>query len=101
LLPDHDVVVGPGEDGGYYLIGLSQFCAEIFQQIPWSTPNVFSQTLARAEAFSLHVALTPPWYDVDTAREATRLASELVELAPGQLTHTRNFFTAYPSLAGT
>lgn len=100
LLKDNDVVVGPGEDGGYYLIGLSQFCAGIFQQISWSTPHVLSQTLARAETLSLHVALTPPWYDVDTAREAARLASELVELAPEQLTHTRNFFAAYPFLAG-
>ncbi len=100
LLKDYDVVVGPGEDGGYYLIGLCQFCAEVFQQIPWSTPHVLSQTLARAETLSLQVALTPPWYDVDTAHEAARLAAELVELTAGQLTHTRNFFATYPSLAG-
>ena len=100
LLQDNDVVVGPGEDGGYYLIGLNQFRPEIFQQIPWSTPNVLSQTLAQAEALSLHVALTPSWYDVDTPHEAARLASELVELALGQLAQTRNFFAAYPSLAG-
>ena len=99
LLQDNDVVIGPGEDGGYYLIGLSRFHAEIFQQIPWSTSQVLSQTLARAEALSLQVALTPSWYDVDTAHEAARLASELTELAPEQLTHSRDFFAAYPFLA--
>jgi hypothetical protein len=98
LLQDHEVVVGPGEDGGYYLIGLSQNCPALFQQIPWSTPQVLSQTLVRIEALSLHAALTPPWYDVDTVHEAARLASELVELPPDQLIQTRRFFSTYPSL---
>ena len=100
LLEDHDVVIGPGEDGGFYLIGLRKFCAEIFQDISWSTSQVLSQTLARAEALSLHAALTPTWYDVDTAHEAARLASELIDLNPEQLAWTRRFFATYPSLAG-
>lgn len=100
LLQDHDIVVGPGEDGGYYLIGLNRFRAELFRQISWSTADVLSQTLARAAALSLHVALTPSWYDVDTAHEAARLASDLDHIPPGQLTRTRKFFAANPFLAG-
>ncbi len=99
-LNDNDVVLGPGEDGGYYLIGLRKPCPVIFQQIDWSTSLVHSQTLARAETLSLHVALTPSWYDVDTAQEAVRLASELALLQAEHLTHSRAFFDAYPFLTG-
>jgi len=100
LLDENDVVLGPGEDGGYYLVGIKKAQPEIFQQIRWSTNQVLSQTLARTEALNLVTALTPPWYDVDTALEAIRLATELTHLPPERLTHTRRFFEAYPGLGG-
>lgn len=99
-LDEKDVVLGPSEDGGYYLIRLSKYCSEIFQQISWSTPLVLSQTLSRTKTLSLHVELTPPWYDVDNAKEALRVASELSRFPEGQLTHVRDFFDAYPFLTG-
>ena len=43
-----DVVVGPCDDGGYYLIGVRAPCPRLFEGIPWSTDRVLSLTLERA-----------------------------------------------------
>ena len=96
LLEDHGVVLGPGEDGGYYLVGLKGPCPQLFSDIEWSTSRVLQQTLARADALGLRTALTPPWYDVDTAREAARLLAELPHLPLHRLIHTRRFFENLP-----
>jgi len=61
-----DVVLGPAMDGGYYLLGCRRFVAELFQDIPWSLPEVFEATCRRIHAAQLRLALLPPWYDVDT-----------------------------------
>ncbi len=50
------------------------------------------QTLDRADALGLNVALLPPWYDVDTATDFDRLRAELATLPEGALPHTRSFF---------
>jgi hypothetical protein len=86
-----DVVLGPSEDGGYYLIGLRQPQPELFRGIEWSSERVTTQTLAQAEAMGLVVALLPPWYDVDKAADLERLRAELAVLPAGALPHTRRF----------
>ncbi len=91
LLDETDVVLGPCEDGGYYLIGLKQPQPELFRGIAWSTAQVTIQTLARAEALGLTVALLPAWYDVDVAADLDRLRSELASLPDEALRHTRRF----------
>lgn len=64
-LPTHDLVLGPAEDGGYYLIGLKSDYAQLFENITWSTASVLQQTLVAAQRLGLRVHLLPPWYDVD------------------------------------
>jgi len=61
----YDVVLGPAEDGGYYLIGMRQYHAELFDSIDWSTSVVMEQTVAAAEALSLSVASVDRCRDVD------------------------------------
>lgn len=90
-LEQADVVLGPGEDGGYYLVGLTQPHPGIFSDIAWSTENVLSQTLERAAGLGLLTALTPPWYDVDTPAEVLRLIKELQTISPDRLPNTRCF----------
>jgi rSAM/selenodomain-associated transferase 1 len=92
-LDDADVVLGPSEDGGYYLIGLTQPQPELFSDIEWSSERVTAQTLTRAETLGLSVALLPPWYDVDTAADLDRLRAELARLPAQAVPHTRHFFT--------
>lgn len=64
-LANHDLVLGPAFDGGYYLIGLRQSIPELFMGIAWSTPAVLQQTLEIAQQFDLTIALLPPLGDVD------------------------------------
>ena len=64
-LTTHDLVLGPAEDGGYYLIGLKSAPAALFEGITWSTEKVLQQTLAAAARLGLRVHLLPEWYDID------------------------------------
>ncbi|HEY4257374.1 MAG: TIGR04282 family arsenosugar biosynthesis glycosyltransferase [Candidatus Udaeobacter sp.] len=87
------IVLGPCDDGGYYLIGFKKSHRELFEQIDWSTERVFSQTMGRAREIGLEVKLLPPGYDVDDAASLRRLCNEVLrdngctDIAP----HTRKF----------
>jgi rSAM/selenodomain-associated transferase 1 len=76
-----DVVLGPCQDGGYYLIGLRRPAPALFRAMPWSTPAVLGETVARARRLGLRLALLPPWFDVDRGEDLGRLR-ESVEV-PG------------------
>ena len=75
--PGDRLVLGPAEDGGYYLIGLKSAYADIFTDISWSTATVAAETLARARARALDVVTLPYWYDVDDAVSLARLQRDL------------------------
>ena len=66
--PDVDVVIGPSDDGGYYLIGIRAMHRDLFVDMPWSTSAVLPETVRRAEALGLRVAWLPAWFDVDTRK---------------------------------
>ncbi|HEV8308428.1 MAG TPA: TIGR04282 family arsenosugar biosynthesis glycosyltransferase [Methylomirabilota bacterium] len=68
-----DVVVGPCEDGGYYLIGLRRPTPALFRAIAWSTPAVLEETVARARQLGLRLRLLPAWFDVDRGEDLARL----------------------------
>ena len=68
-----DVVVGPSEDGGYYLIGLRQPAPALFRAMAWSTPAVLPETLARVREAGLRLHLLPAWFDVDRGPDLERL----------------------------
>jgi uncharacterized protein len=91
---DADVVLGPCDDGGYYLIGLKRPQPRLLRDVEMSTPNVVRDTLALAEQLGLRVALLPTWYDVDTVAELDRLRAELLEAPPNAARHTRTFLAA-------
>ncbi len=67
-----DVALGPSEDGGYYLIGLSRPAPALFDGIAWSTAAVFQQTLTRASALGLRVHTLRVGYDVDRPEDWQR-----------------------------
>lgn len=75
--PEKTVVLGPTEDGGYYLIGLNRRQSALFQDIAWSTERVLEQTCERARLLRLKVHLLPTWYDVDNHETLGRLCEEL------------------------
>ncbi len=63
--PGDRAVLGPACDGGYYLLGLKQAHARLFDGIAWSTSRVAEETMARAHEIGLDLHVLPPWYDVD------------------------------------
>ena len=68
-LAEADVVLGPAQDGGYYLIALRAAHPELVRGIDWSTPAVLPQTLERAAAAGLVVRQLEPLRDVDTLED--------------------------------
>ena len=73
--PGDRAVLGPAEDGGYYLLGLKAPHAALFEDIAWSTDRVAAQTRARAAAIGLAVTELPTWYDIDDGQALDRLLS--------------------------
>jgi rSAM/selenodomain-associated transferase 1 len=72
------VVLGPSDDGGYYLIGMKKPHRHLFEQIDWSTERVFNQTMQRATEIGIEVKLLPTGYDVDDDASLRRLCNELL-----------------------
>ncbi len=90
-----DVVLGPCEDGGYYLIGLTRPQPRLLREVRMSQPEVLSETVALAETLGLRLALLPGWYDVDTADELARLQAEMVPAPAGVAPRTRRRLAAW------
>jgi len=90
--PQTDVVIGPTDDGGYYLIGLRALHRELFDNMPWSTAAVAPETQKRATAKGLTIAWLPPWFDIDTAADLQRLQTTLAQTPATEPRSTRQFF---------
>jgi hypothetical protein len=99
------VVLGPSQDGGYYLIGLKRPHRYLFERIAWSTADVLAHTVERAAEIDLPVDLLPTWYDVDDAATLRLLCQELSLLNDGDdggsqfhggfdAPHTRSYLAA-------
>ncbi len=88
-----DMVLGPADDGGYYLIGWKRAYPELVRGIEMSTPHVLDDTLALADRSGVRVSLLRPWYDVDDAADLGRLVLEFGQ--PGDRGfHSRKFLAA-------
>ena len=72
-IANNDLVLVPAVDGGYVLIGMKALHAGVFDGIHWSTPEVFEQTLVRAERLGLETELLPALEDVDDLQSWERV----------------------------
>lgn len=72
-----DAVLGPADDGGYYLLGMRARMPHLLRDISWSTAEVAAQTRARAAQAAIRLEELPGWYDVDDSASLHRLADEL------------------------
>ena len=84
-------MLGPADDGGYYLIGLKRPAPRLLREVRMSTPTVLADTLALAAEEGLRVALLPIWYDVDDVASLERLRDELANAGDGVAPWTRAF----------
>jgi rSAM/selenodomain-associated transferase 1 len=87
LLTAHDVVVGPTDDGGYYLVGAKAAHPALFDGDGMGTKSALDALLTRARELQLSVGFTDPFYDIDVEGDLTRLAAEL-RLAPARAPRT-------------
>jgi rSAM/selenodomain-associated transferase 1 len=79
-LDEHDVVLGPTTDGGYYLLALDRPRSALFQAIAWSTPAVFPSTVERAGTLGLRVRVLAELPDIDTIDDVRAHWPELQEM---------------------
>lgn len=77
LLKKQDAVIGPAQDGGYYLIGSRGFWPEMFRDIAWGTEHALRQTLDNLQRAGRRVAKLPEGYDVDRIEDLERLTKEI------------------------
>ena len=78
-LETNDAVVGPCDDGGYYLLGLRRCPKGLLQGLSWSVPTTLEETVAQLRATGLAVSKTEPWFDVDIPADLARLKRLLSE----------------------
>jgi rSAM/selenodomain-associated transferase 1 len=90
------LVLGPAEDGGYYLIGVTRSHPQLFERIPWGTSQVLERTCEAAEELGIAVERISPWYDVDSASDLRRLWRG-VAAAERIARYTRAWVAAAPS----
>lgn len=74
-LDSHDFVIGPADDGGYYLLGMSSFEPSVFDNIVWSSDSVFSKTIENITLREKSFALLPMLSDTDTEADWLRVKS--------------------------
>ena len=83
-------VIGPAADGGYYLIGLNDPSLDVLlDPLPWSTPDVFRLTEARARQAGVTLTLIDRLSDVDDREGLAHLAAELASLPESIARRTR------------
>jgi uncharacterized protein len=78
-LSQHDLVLGPAKDGGYYLIGLCRSQPELFQAIKWGTDEVFVKTRAIARELDLNIAYLSTLTDVDRPEDLLGLDLSILQ----------------------
>jgi rSAM/selenodomain-associated transferase 1 len=83
LLESNEAVLGPSEDGGYYLIGFRRktFESSVFHGIQWSVPDVFNSTMRRLDKLNRSVGLLQAFNDIDTIEDLERLKQNISNLS--------------------
>ncbi len=72
-MADHDAVIGPSDDGGFYLLGLDRCPPGLLADLPWSSEQTAAATISRLLEEGFSVSVLEKWWDVDTVRDLDRL----------------------------
>lgn len=89
--PGDRVVLGPSNDGGYYLIGLKVPHGSPFASIRWSTPTVYAETVSAINDAGLELVELPMWYDVDDGETLEVLRQELLKGVSPSFAQTQGY----------
>jgi uncharacterized protein len=88
------LVLGPADDGGYYLIGMTKVHAGLFAPIEWGGDRVLTDTLSAAGRLGIEARLIRGAYDIDTLEDLRRLDRDLAGAAPDVAPHVRRWLGA-------
>jgi uncharacterized protein len=94
LVSTDGLVLGPADDGGYYLIGMARVHADLFDRIAWGTRRVLADTLRVAERLGIEARLIQHAYDIDTIEDLHRLERDLASASAGTASRVRGWFAA-------
>jgi rSAM/selenodomain-associated transferase 1 len=97
-LAEHDVVVGPTHDGGYYLVGAKASHPALFARDGMGTSSALESLLSHARTLRLSVGFSDPFYDIDVADDLARLAAEL-RLTPARAPRTARWLKEWELLS--
>lgn len=79
-LSTYDVVIRPALDGGYVSIAMKQPYLQLFQDMPWSQPNLLDSTIDKLEELAIHYQLLTPLRDIDEPEDLAFLPENLKEV---------------------
>ncbi len=82
-----EIVIGPANDGGYYLIGLRRYVPQLFKRIQWGSEKVLEQTLRRAREVEIHTELLAPLSDIDRPEDLAFYEQEKADPSVEALIH--------------
>jgi rSAM/selenodomain-associated transferase 1 len=88
------VVLGPAEDGGFYLIGATKVPAALLRGIRWGTDSVLADTLVAAKLSGIETRLIASTFDIDTIDDLSRLERDLGSMPDGLAPNVRGWFRA-------
>jgi rSAM/selenodomain-associated transferase 1 len=94
ILATHDVVVGPTDDGGYYLVGAKTEHPTLFQSDGLGTKSALERLLSRTKELGLSTGFSESFYDIDVANDLVLLGRELL-LAPAKAPRTAQWFSEW------
>jgi rSAM/selenodomain-associated transferase 1 len=86
------VVLGPADDGGYYLVGMTHVHGGLFDRIEWGTARVLTDTLRSADRVGVEVRLIGSTYDIDTIDDLRRLERDLATASLDTAPNVRRWF---------
>jgi rSAM/selenodomain-associated transferase 1 len=98
MLSEHDVVVGPTRDGGYFLVGAKAFHPALFMGDGMGTNGALERLISNVRTLGLSVAFADPFYDIDVADDLARLSAEL-RAAPGRAPRTADWIRRWEARA--
>jgi rSAM/selenodomain-associated transferase 1 len=88
-LETKDLVFGPTQDGGYYLVGLRKLYEDIFIGIEWSTDKVLSESRSKANQLGLKTGILSTWFDIDSIDDVKQLEANLNNFPTHSLFYTK------------
>ena len=95
-LQEADAILGPCDDGGFYLLGLRRYIPGVLTDISWSEATTFEQTWQRLIDAGLNPKRLEPWYDVDRPEDLDRLQGDIAAQAIAA-PHTASVLASLPS----